>query len=76
MNMLKSAWKLFNGKKTVIASIYWGAIMPSLLVFFPQGTPPEIMKVVTVVGFFLTATGLGHIWYKKVEEENSIITKD
>lgn len=76
MGAIKNLWQYFDGKKTIIASIYWGAVIPSLLVIFPQGTPPEIMKPVTVIGLFLTSMGLGHKFYKRQETENDFLTRD
>ena len=49
-----------NGKKTHIAHAYWAVVMPSLVVVWPDGAPPTVSKVVTIVGIALTAFGYGH----------------
>lgn len=64
MKQLKAFWSLLDGKKTIVASLYWGFVMPSLAVLYPNGVPADINKWVTIVGFFLTALGLGHKYYK------------
>jgi len=64
MKYLKSFWALLNGKKTLIASLYWGFVMPSLLVIYPTGVPVEVNRYTTITGFFLTAIGLSHKFYK------------
>jgi hypothetical protein len=61
--------KWFDGKKTILASLYWGAVMPSLAVWFPEGVPGDVNRWVVTVGFVLSAVGLGHKWYKKTEEK-------
>ena len=53
-------WKWLDGKKTHIAHAYWAVVMPSLVVIWPDGTPPTVSKVVTVIGITLTAFGYGH----------------
>jgi hypothetical protein len=65
MQKLKAIWDSLSGLKTMIAAMYWGCAMPSLAVLYGDGVPPNIFKWVTIVGFFLTATGLGDKWYKK-----------
>ena len=57
-------WEWLDGKKTAIASIYWGAVMPSLLVIYPAGVPVLVNRWATVSGLFLSALGLGHKGYK------------
>jgi hypothetical protein len=62
-------WQLLNGKKLVIASLYWGTILPSLILLYPAGVPADINKWVVIACFFLTSIGLGHKMYKKSIEE-------
>lgn len=69
MKILKKLWDSFNGKKTVLASIYWGTVMPGLAIYFPDGIPSNINRPVIVLGFFLTSVGLGHKWYKKRSDQ-------
>lgn len=64
MGIFKKFWDSLNGKKTVIASLYWGFVMPGLMLYYPTGTPIQVNRVVTLIGFFLTAVGLGHKFYK------------
>jgi hypothetical protein len=67
---IKAVWQAFNGSKTVIASIYWGSVLPSLLLIYPAGIPANVSKWTTIIGFFLTSVGLGHKWYKKTAEKD------
>ena len=60
MNQLKAFWTYLNGKKTTIAALYWGTVMPGLLVLYPAGVPGNVNKWVTLVGLLLTSLGLGH----------------
>lgn len=69
MKYIKLVWQWLDGKKTGLAAMYWGAVMPSLLVMYPEGVPANINKWVTITGFFLTAAGLGHKWYKTKNQE-------
>ena len=69
MSKLKAVWSKLDGYKTTIAALYWGALMPSLAMLYPQGVPADVNKWVTIAGFVLSATGLGHKWYKKKEEK-------
>lgn len=62
-------WQLLNGKKLIIAALYWQFVLPSLVLLYPAGTPPDINKWVVILGFFLTSVGLGHKMYKKSIEE-------
>lgn len=71
MKNMIALWKAFNGRKTVIASIYWGSVLPSLLLIYPNGVPADVNKWTTIIGFFLTSIGLGHKWYKKSSAKES-----
>jgi len=66
--MITRLWTWFSGKKTVIASIYWGVVMPALAVWYPEGVPVEVNKPVVIIGLALTAAGAGHKAYKKISE--------
>lgn len=61
---LKSFWKIINGKKRTIALIYWTILVPSITVIWPDGYTTAFSmvfaKTVTIVGFALSAVGLGH----------------
>ena len=66
MTFIRRLWVWLDGKKTIIASIYWGAVMPSLLVIYPAGVPILVNRWTTVAGLFLSAIGLGHKCYKAI----------
>lgn len=68
MKFLAVLWNKLSGYKTTVASIYWGCVMPSLVLLYPDGVPSNINKWVVIVGLFLTSVGLGHKWYKKASE--------
>lgn len=61
---MNKLWNWLDGKKSKIALIYWTVITPSLPVFFDKGVPDNVEKIVTVVGFALSALGLGHAGMK------------
>ena len=56
----KRFWAWLSGKKTTIAAIYWSVVMPSLAIWYTDGVPPDVNKVVSIIGLMLTAAGLGH----------------
>lgn len=60
MKQVKIVWQWLDGKKTVVASIYWGTVMPGLALFYPDGAPPDINRWLVLAGFLLTSLGLGH----------------
>jgi hypothetical protein len=64
MELLIKFWKLLDGKKRTIASVYWMILIPSMLVVwpdgYPQGFPLTFYKCVTILGLILTSIGLGH----------------
>jgi hypothetical protein len=57
-------WQWLDGKKTVVAAIYWSVVMPALAVLYPAGVPSGVNRWVSAAGVVLTALGLGHKWYK------------
>ena len=57
---MKQFLNFLNGKKTVIATIYWCVITPMLQVWYPDGVPSDINKIYLSIGFILTAFGIGH----------------
>jgi hypothetical protein len=65
MNQIKIAWQWLDGKKTIVAEIYWGTVMPGLAVFYPDGVPANTNKWVVLAGFLLTSIGLGHKMIKQ-----------
>lgn len=61
---MKEVWKWLDGKKSKIALIYWTVIMPSLPIIYENGVPDNIEKTATILGYLLTALGLGHAGLK------------
>ena len=61
---MEKFWNWLNGKKRTIALLYWSVLVPSMLVIWPNGYPegfPLIFyKIITIIGFLLSALGLGH----------------
>jgi hypothetical protein len=73
--MLVKFWSYFNGKKRVIALIYWSVLIPSMTVIwpngYPEGFPLAFSKGVAIFGFLLSAIGLGHAAVKSRSSKNS-----
>ena len=67
---IKELWQYADGAKTLIAALYWGTVMPSLLILYPNGTPPNVNKWCTIAGLFLTSVGAGHKFYKRLTVKN------
>lgn len=63
-NKLKSIWNWLNGKKTIIAAIYWLVIMPLLTILYPAGLPIMLLKITTMIGAGLSLIGLSHKFIK------------
>ena len=57
---LKSIWNWLDGKKTIIATIFWSFTMPALNIIYPNGIPVTLNKVTLLIGLTLSALGLGH----------------
>ena len=60
IKFLKDAWNWLDGKKTVIATIFWTIVMPTLNVVYPNGIPSTLNKTTIIIGTFLGTIGLGH----------------
>ena len=60
-NMLQ----MVNGWKTAAAAIYWPVVYQILPLWYPDGLPTDVNRVVVTVGILLTVLGVGHKWYKK-----------
>ena len=57
-------WDYLSGKKRTIALIYWTILLPSLMIWYPEGIPPTLMKITSIAGVVLSALGLGHAYVK------------
>lgn len=62
-------WNWLNGKKTVIAELYWFVCGTIILIWFPDGLTGTPLKIQLTVGAFLSFAGLGHKAFKKVVAE-------
>ena len=75
-----SIWQVLDGKKRLIALVYWSVLMPSLAVIWPDGftTPFSIAfyKITTIFGMFLSAIGLGHAAVKKYVTKNGEVVEE
>ena len=69
MNQLKLFWSFLQGKKTIIAALYWGTALPALALLYPLGVPPDINKWFVIVGMLLSSIGLGSKWAKRQIEK-------
>jgi hypothetical protein len=65
---MKNFLALINGWKTAIAAIYWPTWTLIVPIWFPTGMPDTWNKAGITVGILLTATGVGHKWYKATHE--------
>lgn len=61
--------KKINGWKTVVAAMYWPVATQILPLWFPDGVPDNMHRIVVTVGILLTTLGVGHKWYKKTRPE-------
>lgn len=59
MEKVKKVWKWLDGKKTVVAAVYW-FVISHIDIFFPKGVPENINEILIQIGTYLTAAGLGH----------------
>jgi hypothetical protein len=62
-------FKAFDGWKTAIAAIYWPVSAQVIPLWFENGLTGNAYKVWMTIGVLLTATGVGHKWYKKSHSE-------
>jgi hypothetical protein len=80
MNKIKkffaSIWKYLSGKKRNIALIYWSLLVPAITIIWPEGAPPEVGKISSLVGLVLSYLGLGHAAAKKVAANKKIAETD
>lgn len=60
MKKLKKIWDYLNGKKTIIATVYWTLLIPILTILYPDGYPKILMIATTIFGGSLSCLGLGH----------------
>jgi hypothetical protein len=60
MSVFKNFWNWLDGKKTIIATIFWSVAMPALNILYPNGIPSNINKVTLLMGLVLSSLGLGH----------------
>lgn len=65
MNALKRFWNWLNGKKMVIAELYWFLSGTLIFIWFPEGLTGVPLKVQLSIGGVLTFAGLGHKMFKK-----------
>jgi len=65
MGEKKNMLQLLNGWKTAIAAVYWPVVYQIAPIWYPEGIPQDVNKVVMTVGILLTIAGVGHRWYKK-----------
>lgn len=63
MKTLEKIWKFLDGKKTILASLFW-ALLPLMPLFFPLGVPLNVTLITTAIGELLTFVGLGHQYLK------------
>jgi hypothetical protein len=59
-------WNAINGWKTVAAAIYWPVMEQIVPIWFPNGGPPLMHKILVTLGIILTMLGVGHKFYKQV----------
>ena len=61
--------KKIDGWKTAIAALYWPIATQALPIWYPDGVPPDVNKIMITVGIVLTSVGVGHKWHKKTQEK-------
>lgn len=54
MDKIKVLLRYIDGKKTLIAAIYWEIVTSVILIWFPQGLPDRINKIYLTIGVILT----------------------
>lgn len=62
---MRKLWAALSGKKRTIAALYWGIVLPSMPIVWPDGVPENINKIAVITGLVLTYMGLGHAAIKK-----------
>jgi hypothetical protein len=43
-------------------------VVPSAVVIWPNGLPPEAGKIIAILGIVFTAIGYGHATYKEMQK--------
>jgi hypothetical protein len=71
MKFLKSIWAFLDGKKTIIACIYWSFMLPALNIIYPNGIPGNLNKITLLTGLILSALGLGHKAFNYMSSDKS-----
>ena len=69
-------WKSLSGKKRNIALIYWSLLVPAMTIVWPEGAPPEVGKISSLVGLVLSYLGLGHAAIKKSKAKKVLETDE
>jgi hypothetical protein len=69
MKNLKNLWDALSGWKSAIAAIYWPIVTQILPIWFPQGVPDNINKIIVTLGIMLTIAGVGHKAWKATHAE-------
>jgi hypothetical protein len=59
--------KWFNGKKTIIAALYWELSAGAIIIWYPTGLPEQANKIYLTLGMILTTFGLGHKIVKNIK---------
>ena len=63
--IMKNFWQYINGKKTIIAEIFWLNYIYILPTLFPDGYPHWVKITLLIIGAMLSFFGLGHKAYKR-----------
>lgn len=74
-NGLKSFWNWLDGKKTILAELYWFISGTIVLIWVPSGLTGTPLKIQLSIGAFLTFLGLGHKMLKGSPGKNINITE-
>jgi hypothetical protein len=67
--MFVKMWDFLNGKKLIIASLFWVAKDTIVPIWANDQTPQYVGKILTTIGILLTSVGLGHKLSKRMGEE-------
>jgi len=71
MKLLISFWNFLNGKKIIIATIFWSVTMPCLNIIYPNGIPSTLNKTTLIIGTILSVLGIGHKIAKNYMDDTS-----
>jgi len=78
--MFKKIWQWLDGKKLIIAALYWNFVIPSTMFYYmPHSVPVNVNKWELIIGTFFTAIGAGHkvvkaLYPDRVQEETKEIS--